>query len=206
VTNPAWPDVLQWIQAARNTVEILPADRERRDEIRRIVGVSLESALGAVIHETGGLRVDQGWLRILGSGSSAVPRVARPDRKWIVVADDVVGGTFALHPPAGEVHYLAPDSLDWEPLGTKYSAWFRWCLTDSLAGFYRDYRGKDWKDRVRTLEPHQTFSIQPFPWAEGDPYPARNWKPVSTSELYEMMLDLQQQLPKDGDVETRLEP
>jgi hypothetical protein len=196
VTNPAWPDVLQWIKAAENTVEILPADAERRDEIRGRVGVSLESALGAVIHETGGILVDQGWLRILGSGSPALPRIARPDRKWIVVADDVVGGTFALHPPTGEVHYLAPDSLEWESLGIKYSAWFRWCLTDALGGFYQDYRGADWPARIRSLEPHQGYLIQPFPWAKGDPYPARTWNAVPMSELYEMMLDLQQQMPQ----------
>jgi hypothetical protein len=139
--------------------------------------------------------VDHGWLRILGSGSPAVPRVARPDRKWIVVADDVVGGFFALHPPEGEVHYLAPDTLEWEPLGTKYSAWFRWCLTDSLAGFYQDYRGADWKTRVRALEPHQGYLIAPPPWAkEGGPYPERAWKGVPVAELYELALDFQKQM------------
>jgi hypothetical protein len=206
MTDPAWPDVLRWIQAARNSVELLPPDRDRREEIRRVVGVSLESALGAVIEETGGILVDHGWLRILGSGSAAVPRFARPDRKWILVADDVVGGVFALHPPEGEVRYLAPDTLDWEPLGTKYSAWFRWCLTESLDGFYHAYRGGDWKARVRTLESQQGFSIQPPPWAKGDPYPERNWKPVPMTELYAMMLDLQQSLPREGDVHLRPEP
>jgi len=206
VTDPAWPDVLEWIKAARNTAEILPPDAAQRDEIRKVVGVSLESALGAVIHESGGILVDHGWLRLLGSGNAKIPRCARPDRKWILVGDDVVGGFFALHPPEGEVRYLAPDSLEWEAMGIKYSAWFRWCLTDALGKFYQDYRGSDWKERLQTLEPHQGFCIYPFPWAKGGPYPARTWKPVPMSELYELTLDFQKKLPKQGDVQIDLEP
>jgi len=204
VSDPAWPDVLNWIKASTHGVEILPPDKTRREEIRRIVGVSLESALGAVIHETGGLMVDQGWLRILGSGSEGIPRIARPDRKWILVADDVVGGFFALHPPNGEVHYLAPDTAQWEGLGIGYSAWFRWSMTEKLGQFYQDYRGSDWATRVRSLEPHQAFHLHPPPWAAGEPFPARNWRNVPVDELYRLALQTMAELPKSGDV--RLEP
>jgi hypothetical protein len=194
VTDPAWPDVLQWIKAATNTVELLPADQERRDDIRRAVGVSLESALGAVIHETGGILVDHGWLRILGSGSPRLPRVARPDRRWILIADDAVGGFFALHPPEGKVRYLAPDTLEWEDLGIGYSAWLRWCLSEDSARFSIDYRGVEWRRQVASLAPHQCFHIAPPPFTEGPPFPDRSWKAVPVSEIYEMTLDFQKQL------------
>ncbi len=194
MTDPAWPDVQAWIREAKNRVEILPPDAERRDSIREKVGVSLESALGAVIHETGGLLVDQDWLRILGSGSPRIPRSALVDRQWILVADDVVGGFFALHPPDGEVRYLAPDTLEWEALGMRYSAWLRWALTENLGTFYQDYRARGWEERIRALEPHQSFHIAPPPFLAGPAFYERSWRGISISEIYEMTLDFQAQL------------
>lgn len=194
MTNPAWPDVQVWLRDAKNTVEILPPDEARRDELRAQVGVSLESALGAVIHETGGILVDHGWLRILGSGSPRIPRVALPDQRWILVGDDVVGGFFALHPPEGKVSYLPPDTLEWEPLGIGYSAWLRWSLTDQLGGFYADYRARGWEERIRVLQPDQGFHLWPPPWTKGPTFYERSWKPVPMTELYHMSFDLRDQL------------
>ena len=98
-------------------------------------------------------------------------------------------------PPDGGVRYLAPDSLEWEDMGAKYSAWLRWCLTDAVATFYKDYRGADWKERVRSLKPDQGFLIYPSAWAqEGGPIPGRTWKPVPVSELYGMALEFRKQL------------
>jgi hypothetical protein len=194
VSDPAWPDVQAWIREATNGVELLPPDPGRRDAIREKVGVSLESALGAVIHETGGILVDHGWLRILGSGSPRIPRTALVDRQWILVADDVVGGFFALHPPEGRIQYLAPDTLEWESLGIGYSAWFRWCLSEQLAVFYQDYRAHGWEERVRSLEPDRSFQILPPPWADGPTFYERSWKPLPVGSLYELTLDFQAQL------------
>jgi len=197
VSDPAWPDVQAWIREAKNSVDVLPPDAPRRDSIREKVGVSLESALGAVIHETGGLLVDQGWLRILGSGSPRIPRTALVDRQWILVGDDVVGGFFALHPPGGDVRYLAPDTLEWEGLGIRYSAWLRWCLSEQLGVFYQDYRAHGWEERIRSLEPERSFQILPPPWAEGPAFYERSWKSLPVEQLYELTLDLQTQLRED---------
>jgi hypothetical protein len=194
VTDPAWPDVQAWIREAKNTVELLPPDLGRREPVREKVGVSLGSALGAVIHETGGILVDQAWLRVLGSGSPRLPRVARVDRQWVLVADDVVGGFFALHAPDGEVRYLAPDTLEWEALGLRYSAWFRWTLTEDLGKFYQDYRARGWEERIRALEPHQSFHIAPPPFTAGASYYERSWRGIPVPEIYEMTLDFQAQL------------
>jgi Protein of unknown function DUF2625 len=194
VSDPAWPDVQAWIREATNSVELLPPDLGRREELREKVGVSLGAALGAIIHETGGILVDQGWLRILGSGSERLPRVALVDREWILIADDVVGGFFALHPPDGEVKYLPPDTLEWERLGIKYSAWFRWCLTEQLGTFYQDYRAHGWEERIRALHPDQGFLIYPPPWTKGPHYYERSWKAVRMTELYHMAFEVRNQL------------
>lgn len=195
MSHPAWLDVEGWLRAGMLPLEILPADLDRRDAVLKDVGVSLGSALGSIIHETGGLLVDYGWIRILGSGHVRLPRTARVEPPLVHVADDAVGGFFALLPPEGSVGYLAPDTLEWEDLEMKYSAWLRWCLTDQVATFYQDYRAPDWQDRVRTLGPDQGFMIYPFPWAkEGGPIPERSWKPVPVSELYGMALEMRRQM------------
>lgn len=194
MSEPAWPHVQDWLRAAENGVEVLPPDVDQREETRTGIGVSLDSALGAVIQETGGILVDQGWLRILGSGSPRIPRRARGDRKWVLVADDVVGGFFALHPPEGKVSYLAPDTLSWEPLDIGYSAWLRWCVTRELGSFYADYRARGWEERIRALEPHQCFMIVPLPWTTGPSFYERSWKNTPVNEAYGLSLDFQAQL------------
>jgi hypothetical protein len=194
VTDPAWPEVQAWIREAKNSVELLPPEVERRNALREKVGTSPDSLLGAVIHETGGILIDQGWLRILGSGSAKLPRVAHADRGWILIADDVVGGFFALHPPEGDVKYFPPDTLKWEALEMKYSAWFRWCLSEKLGGFYKKYRAPGWEGRICSLQPDQGFHIWPPPWSEGPPYYERSWEAVPMNELYHIAFEVRDQI------------
>lgn len=77
---------------------------------------------------TGGILVDGGWLRMLGSGH---PKLTRNIAMWnngrsngfCLVADDAVGGFFALNGGAfgddlGSVYYLAPETLDGKAWGS----------------------------------------------------------------------------------------
>src|SRR5712692_4271894 len=66
--DPAWPLVREWINTASNTVEVLKTDRARAEKVLLYLQVTTRSPLGAVAFETGGLLVDHGWLRFLGSG------------------------------------------------------------------------------------------------------------------------------------------
>jgi len=114
VPEPAWHLVESWIAEARNPVEVLPPDAERRADTLLAAQVTLGSVLGAVIHETGGVRVDHGWVRVLGSGH---PRLTRTLASWnqrcgvmqpgmtprfVLVGDDVLGGFFAINGGATE--------------------------------------------------------------------------------------------------------
>lgn len=65
--------------------------------------------MGAIVYETGGLLIDHGWLRILGSGHARLPRSIASWNQgrtifgdvdppgYLLVADDVVGGLFAIN-------------------------------------------------------------------------------------------------------------
>ena len=108
-TEPAWPMLQQWIAEATNRVEVLPPiDDATRNEALYQTQVTTRSPMGAVIYETGGLLIDGGWLRILGSGHPRLPRSlpacnrSRTYRNdgvpppFLLVGDDVVGGFFAI--------------------------------------------------------------------------------------------------------------
>ena len=70
----AWTIMQDWFKQANNHYEILPRDVENAGA--ELVGMQLPTStpLGAVIYETGGILIDHGWLRILGSGNEKLPR------------------------------------------------------------------------------------------------------------------------------------
>ena len=84
-----------------------PLAEEDRKSALLETQVTLRSPMGAIVYETGGLLVDHGWLRLLGSGHPRLPRsmpawnkgrTLLPQGKsagfWLV-ADDVLGGFYA---------------------------------------------------------------------------------------------------------------
>jgi hypothetical protein len=71
--EPAWPLVQKWISEATNPVEVLPTGPVRSEALLA-TQVTTRSPMGAIIYETGGLLVDHGWVRVLGSGHPRLPR------------------------------------------------------------------------------------------------------------------------------------
>jgi hypothetical protein len=209
--DPAWPLVREWIAAASNPVEVLPASDPDRSRALEELQVTTRSPMGAVVYETGGLLIDGGWLRMLGSGHPRLPRTLpgwNKGRTWseeqsppplLVVADDVVGGSFAINGgaldgPPGHVHYFAPDRLQWESLDRGYSDFLQWALRGGLEKFYEGQRWPKWSADVAMLAGDQAFSIYPFLWAQGPPIEERDRRPVPMAELFGAQLDIQRQL------------
>jgi Protein of unknown function DUF2625 len=127
--EPAWPVVQSWILAAKNPVEILVPDETQREQVLLDTQITLRSPMGAIVYHTGGLLIDHGWLRVLGSGcqkfSRPLPAWNRgrsnddkgSSRGFWLVADDVIGGFFALNGGGfrgrkTEVFYLLPTRSD----------------------------------------------------------------------------------------------
>ncbi|HWW18120.1 MAG TPA: DUF2625 domain-containing protein [Candidatus Saccharimonadales bacterium] len=203
IHQPAWPTVNRWIQAAENDIEVLlPDDRLRGSELEE-AQVTTRSPLGAVVYETGGLLVDRGWLRLLGSGHPKLPRsMAAWNRGrsttpqgeslgFCLIADDVIGGFFALNGGAfpghnGEVFYFAPDSLRWESMkGIGYSDFLVWSFSLNLASFYQSFRWSGWETEVSALSGDQAFSIYPPLWsAEGKSIDKCSRKPSPVAEVF----------------------
>ncbi|MDQ8031822.1 hypothetical protein CEG14_10815 [Bordetella genomosp. 1] len=197
-TEPALPLLRQWADESAVTCEILPPS-ERRDTVLLGLQVTTRSPLGAVAHDTGGLLIDHGWLRVLGSGHA---RLTRDLLSWnetrgqglLLVADDAAGGFFALNggalgDDAGALYYWAPDSLEWEPLEIGYGDFLQWALSGRLAQFYADLRWPEWQAEVAALPGDQCMSFFPFLWSrEGAPATSAR-KPVPVAEQYAFNLE-----------------
>lgn len=201
--DPAWPEVQQWISHATNPVEVLPVNEGERDSALFAIQVTTRSPMGAIVYETGGLLIDHGWLRILGSGHSRLPRSLASWNEgrtmfadgespgYLLVADDVLGGFFAINGGSlgaeqGAVFYFAPDTLEWECLNLGYSEFLIWCLQGDVAGFYESLRWPGWEQEISTLGGDQAISIYPFLSAKGPLIAERQRGVVPIAELFSM--------------------
>lgn len=211
-SDPAWPLVLKWIDSAKNKVEVLGVDSAKAKEALYHTQVSTYATLGAVIYNTGGIMIDSGWLRILGSGSERLNRSVPDWNKgktitdygdkpaYLLVADDAVGGFFAINYGAfGEdlkhIFYLAPNSLQWEPLGLGYTEFIRFCFDSDLSAFYKGLRWSTWNKFIANLDGNKSYSFRPYLWSEaGMDIEKCTRKLVSTEELFNFNLKKQKEL------------
>lgn len=177
--EPAWPIIQNMISKASNPVEVLPRDSSKAGRILVNSQFTLDYSMGAVIYYTGGILVDGGWVRILGSGS---PKLTRDLPGWnlgksiknygeqgrfYLVGDDAIGGFFALNwggldsADQGKVYYLNPSLLQWESTGLPYTAWLQWCFDADFNAVYKGLRWKTWKSDIRELTGDQAFLFMP---------------------------------------------
>lgn len=173
--EPAIELIKAWVSESEIPVETLPPSSNRENLLVR-TQVTTRSPMGAIVYETGGILVANGWLRFLGSGH---PKLKRTLPEWnegrsdgfYLIADDVVGGFFALNGGAfgedtGDVYYWAPDSLEWEPMGVGYSEFFQWALTSNLTKFYSELRWDSWAEDIKTIDGDTCFIFYPYLWTE----------------------------------------
>ena len=191
--NPALPILEQWAKDAEVPVELLPPS-PNCDAALLDLQVTTHSILGAIVHGTGGILVDRGWLRMLGCGHE---RLSRTVSTWnegrsagfLLVADDVVGGFFAINGGAlgdniGTIYYLAPDTLEWESLGVQHSSFVQWAFTRRVRDFYNELRWNGWEEDVCSLHGDRCFSFYPFLNTAQGSTRISSRKPVPVAEQY----------------------
>lgn len=211
-TDPGWPLVKQWIAKAKNKVEVLPPDSAKASEALYQTQVTTRSPMGAILYETGGLLIDYGWIRILGSGSKKLNRSLPGWNKgksfkefgepssFYLIADDAVGGFFAINGGAwskdvGKIFYLSPDALEWEPLGLSYTDFLHFCFNNNLNEFYEGQRWNNWRKEIDTLDGTKVYNFVPPLWTkEGKNINSSFRKAIPVEEQYSFNMEMRKQL------------
>lgn len=213
-SEPAWIFVEEWIKNADVKVVVLPKDNTRADREIETAQITTHSPMGAVIYETGGIIIEDGIIRILGSGNSKLNRgmmewnrdksfINSETPKFLLIADDVFGGFFAINGGLfspdylGKVFYLAPDTLKWENLDLSYSDFLLFCFSKEINEFYSDFKWKTFDKDFAKNDFDKSFSFYPYLFTEeGKEINKVIKKLVPISELWIVYNDIQNQLPK----------
>jgi hypothetical protein len=201
--EPAIALIRQWVADAEVPCVILPPSAQR-ETVLLAVQVTTRSTLGALAYETGGLLIDDGWIRLLGSGHERLPRTlaswntGRSDGYYLV-GDDAAGGFFALNGGAlgaqlHAVYYWSPDSLEWECLDLGFTDFVGAFMTGRTAKFYEGLRWSTWRTDVQSLPGDRCFAFYPFLWAKEGSLASSHRATVPVSEAYDMKLDIVRQL------------
>ncbi|MGB4812607.1 MAG: DUF2625 domain-containing protein [Methylophilaceae bacterium] len=190
----------EWANASESQYEILPAS-DQSGKVLYSLQISTRSTMGAVAYETGGILIEHGWLRILGSGH---PKLTRNLIDWnenrtsgyLLIADDAVGGFFAINSGGfgediGNIYYWAPDSLLWEPLDIGYSDFLNWAFSENLANFYSDLRWPSWVLDIKTISADQCFNFVPFLWTKEGSIESSSRRAVSIFEQFSLNKDFE---------------
>ncbi|WP_316835071.1 DUF2625 family protein [Pedobacter nutrimenti] len=181
--SEGWSRVKSWIDTARNKIEILPGENQVSANVLYKSQVTTRSPMGAIIYNTGGILVDYGWIRILGSGSNKMKRTIASWNKgridtgsngkplYYLIADDAIGGLFALNGGGlgtdfGSVYYFAPDNLTWQSLNTSYTGFLEFCFSGDIGKFYQGSRWNSWKADINKLSADEVIVFFPPLWSK----------------------------------------
>lgn len=213
-TDSAWNLVENWIKKAEVKVVVLPKENSRADKEIETTQVTTHSPMGAVIYETGGIIIEDGILRILGSGNVKLNRglmewnrdksFSKDEKpKFLLIADDVFGGFFAINGGSlspdylGKVFYLAPDTLKWENLDLNYSDFLLFCFSKKINEFYSGFKWKTFDNDFTKTDFDKSFSFYPYLFSkEGKEIDKVTKKIVPISELWTMYNDFRNQFSK----------
>jgi hypothetical protein len=194
-------------------VEILPCERLRAEKALVHTQVTTRSLMGAIVYETGGLLIDNGWIRILGSGCGRMKRTLPDWNKgktfsefgepapYLLAADDAIGGFYAINggffgKDVGNLYYFAPDMLKWIPMEMGYSRFLLFCFETDMDDFYPGLRWNNWQKDAIVLHPDYAYSFYPFLWTkEGGNIDTVQKKAIPAEEVYNFNMESMNNIP-----------
>lgn len=187
--------ILTSIKESPKVVSMLPKQDARLLVIEKQYSINVESTLGAIVYNTGGIVID-GWIRIYGGG---VLDFAERNKLFpydeIVVGEDILGGLFIIL-PEGNVAYFAPDTMEIEDMEISFEQFIYWCLHGDTDTFYVDYRWEHWQEDVKNLGPGYGMAFYPYLWAEAESFEKRHREPIPMEEIIGLEIDFFQQIHK----------
>lgn len=201
MNNELWNEINEMFMNSGRQVIINTKSFENGAKTKDILKITANSALGSVVLNTSGIVVDN-WIRIFGHdcetniGITAYNKIdsngiATKIEKMLIVADDVVGGIFALNAGKfntgiGVVWYFAPDTLEWESLELKYSEFLAWIAQGNIDDFYGTMRWSSWREICKKVKFDEAILIYPFLWSKELQIESADKKIVPAEELFEI--------------------
>jgi len=199
-----WDVITQWSSNARNKIEILSKDNLRADSALYQSQLEASSPLGAVVYGCGGILIEDGWIRILGSGCTRLDRSlpdwnkgkstfkSKDQSNFLLVGDDVIGGIYGMktegpdNTTIGKIYYFGPNSLQWEATGLSYIGFINFCFSGNLQSFYGDFQWHNWQEEVKRINGNEVISCYPLLWTKEGKEMKSNRKIVSIQKQWEL--------------------
>ena len=198
IDNSLWEELNKMFNDSNKNIKL---NRSKTNDGQNTLGmlkITSKSVLGSILFNTSRITVDN-WIRVLGAENQEnrgilsynkinENGVANAIDKMLIVADDVVGGVFALNAGKfsdgiGDVWYFAPDILQWESLELKYSEFISWIAMGNIDEFYSSLRWNKWKDDVSNLTFDEAILVYPFLWSNEVQIETADKKIVPAEEL-----------------------
>jgi hypothetical protein len=207
LNNDAWEECKALLEEGNNQLNILDVPSTVGEKTLYQIQVTTASYLGVIAYKTGGILVDHGWIKLLGSPhkdvfgdlvswnglSSNVKLPLSVIEGAFMIAYDVSGGFFAINVgkfgAARTVFYFAPDCLEWEDTELTYSEFIQWLASGDLQLFYETCRFEGWKGNVGQLEPDQVLSYYPPLWSKEGSGAISEKKQISIIEAWKNVID-----------------
>lgn len=180
IDNNLWQEINNMFINSNRQLVLNSDELENGIKSLDVLQVTSKSALGSIILNTSGIVIDN-WIRILGHDSNinrgvvsynliGENGVATQVDKMLIVADDVIGGLFALNAGKfteviGDVWYFTPDTLEWESLEMQYSEFITWIAHGNIDEFYSTLRWSTWKEECKNVKFNEAILIYPFLWS-----------------------------------------
>jgi len=200
-----------WIRTGTNRIEVLSRNQKKAEEALVNTQISTKSPLGAIIYETGGILIDEGWIRILGSGNKRLNRSVPSwnygksfkrygeQSKFLLIGDDAIGGFFAINGGAfngqsGDIFYYAPDNLEWENLDVGFTQFLNWCFSSDIGQFYKGLRWNNWRDEIKELHGDKAINFQPFLFTKYKNINSLNRRAIAIEEMWNLQMELRNQI------------
>lgn len=201
-----WPELSAQLDAPGSRAAVIPVSKN--SPTFAVTGLSERSPLGALTKHTGGVLLADGWIRLFGGvGAPATgPRLPSLDEAnergagLYIVGADVLGGLYAIDGGAferadGQLHYWAPDTLDWTDLEAGLHTFISAMLDGHDAEFYEGLRWDGWEAEVATLALDEGIHVYPLLCTrESKPLEKASRRAVPMAELVAFNVDLATQI------------
>lgn len=211
--DDAWEECRALLKNGSNSLAIFDVPTSIGEQTLLNIQVTTRSYLGVIAYKTGGILIDHGWIKLLGSPHQDIfgdlaswngldTNQQAPVQKKIelpviegffVIAYDVSGGFFALNGgklgPSKTVFYFAPDCLEWEDTELTYSEFIQWLASGDLQLFYETCRFEGWQEKVQQLEPDQVLSYYPPLWSKEGSGATSEKTPILVAEAWKNVID-----------------